>query len=152
MRLTTMSRYGARAIFDIAYYSTGLPVQVKDIAKRQQIPIRYLEQIFHKLKKGNFIKSERGPGGGYVLTKDPRKITVGDIFKAVREETDIVPCVCDSVEKRTLCGRKDQCVATSVWKEASQHIKNYLNSVTIADLCEDARRKNLKSNVKDTVD
>jgi len=77
---------------------------------------------------------------------------VGDIFKAVRDETDIVPCVCDSVEKRTLCGRKDQCVATSVWKEASQHIKNYLNSVTIADLCEDARRKNLKSNVKDTVD
>ena len=83
-----MSRYGTRAIFDIAYHSTGLPVQVKDIAERQQIPIKYLEQIFHKLKKADFIKSERGPGGGYVLTKDPGEIKVGDIIKAVKEHTD----------------------------------------------------------------
>ena len=62
MKLTTMSRYGTRAVFDIAYNTTGLPVQVKDIAERQQIPLRYLEQIFHKLKKADFIKSERGPG------------------------------------------------------------------------------------------
>ena len=86
MKLTTMSRYGTRAVFDIAYHSKGLPVQVKDIAERQQIPLKYLEQIFHKLKNTDFIKSERGPGGGYVLTKDPNEITVGDIIKAVKED------------------------------------------------------------------
>ena len=84
MKLTTMSRYGTRAVFDIAYNSMGLPVQVKDIAERQQVPIKYLEQIFHKLKKTDFLKSERGPEGGYVLTKDPDDITVGDIIRGVQ--------------------------------------------------------------------
>ena len=64
MKLTTMSKYGTRAIFDIANHSTGKPVQVKDIAERQQLPIKYLEQIFHKLKKAEFIKSERSPRDG----------------------------------------------------------------------------------------
>ena len=64
MRLTTKSRYGTRAIFDIAYHSVGMPVQIKDISKRQEIPPRYLEQIFHKLKGANIINSVRGPGGG----------------------------------------------------------------------------------------
>jgi Rrf2 family protein len=144
MRLTTMSRYGTRAIFDIAYHSTGLPVQVKDIAERQQIPMKYLEQIFHKLKKADFIKSERGPGGGYVLTKDPKKITVGDIIKAVKEHTDLVSCVCDSAVDGKACEREDQCVTRAVWQKAARQITEHFNSVTMADLCEDARRKNVK--------
>ena len=143
MKLTTMSRYGTRAVFDIAYHSTGLPVQVKDIAERQQIPIKYLEQIFHKLKQADFIRSERGPGGGYVLTKDPGKIVVGDIIKAVKEHTDLVACVCNSADQGNPCVREDQCVTRSVWKEAARKITEYFNSVTIADLCEDARRKNV---------
>ena len=144
MRLTTMSRYGTRAIFDIAYNTTGLPVQVKDVAERQQIPIKYLEQIFHKLKKADFIKSERGPGGGYLLTKNPSEITVGDIIKAVQEHTDLVACVCDSTEDGNPCAREEQCVTRSVWKEAARQIAEYFNSVTIADLCKDAKNKNLK--------
>lgn len=147
MRLTTMSRYGTRAIFDIAYHSTGLPVQVKDIAERQQIPIKYLEQIFHKLKKADFIKSERGPGGGYVLTKDPRHIKVGDIINAVQEHTDLVACVCDSAEKGNPCVREEQCVTRSVWQEAARLIRDYFDSVTIADLCEDAGRKHIKKEI-----
>ena len=143
MRLTTMSRYGTRAIFDIAYNTTGLPVQVKDVAERQQIPIKYLEQIFHKLKKADFIRSERGPGGGYVLTKDPSEIRVGDIIKAVKEHTDLVACVCDSAVDGNPCVREDQCVTRSVWKEAARQISEYFNSVTIADLCKDAKNKNL---------
>ena len=150
MRLTTMSRYGTRAIFDIAYNSTGLPVQVKDIAERQQIPIKYLEQIFHKLKKTDFIKSERGPGGGYVLTKNPSEITVGDIIKAVKEDTDLVSCVCDSVEDGKPCSREDQCVTRAVWQKAAQQITGYFNSVTMTELCEEARRKNVKRKASHT--
>ena len=77
MKLTTMSRYGTRAIFDIASTSTGFPVQVKEyLLQGSKFLIKYLEQIFHKLKKADFIKSERGPGGGYVLTKVPSEITM----------------------------------------------------------------------------
>ena len=144
MKLTKDSRYGTRAIFDIAYHSTGIPVSAKDIAERQQVPLKYLEQIFHKLKKADFIKSERGPGGGYVLTKDSAQITVGDIIKAVNEHTDLVACVCDSAEDGKPCERKDQCVTRAVWQKAARHITEYFNSVTMADLCEDARQKNVK--------
>ena len=144
MKLTTMSRYGTRAVFDIAYNSTGLPVQVKDISERQQVPIKYLEQIFHKLKKTDFIKSERGPGGGYVLTKDPNEITVGDIIRAVKEDTGLVSCVCNSADDGKPCARENQCVTRAVWQKAARQITNYFNSVTITDLCEDAKRKNIK--------
>ena len=150
MRLTTMSRYGTRAIFDIAYNSTGSPEQVKDVAERQQIPIKYLEQIFHKLKKADFIKSERGPGGGYILTKDPREIKVADVIKGVQEDTDLVSCVCDSSENGNPCVREGECVTRSVWKEAAQLISDYFNSVSIADLCEDAKKKNLKPELNHT--
>lgn len=143
MRLTTMSRYGTRAIFDIAYNFTGAPVQVKDIAERQQIPVKYLEQIFHKLKKAAFIKSERGPGGGYRLTKDPAEITVRDIIRAVQEDTDLVACVCLSSDKGLPCEREGQCVTRAVWKEAAGRMKEYFTSVTIADLCAEAQKKNL---------
>ena len=144
MRLTTMSRYGTRAIFDIAYNGTGSPVQVKDIAERQQIPVKYLEQIFHKLKKAAFIKSERGPGGGYLLTKAPSKITVGDIIRAVKEDTDLVSCVCLSSESGTPCEREKECVTRSVWKEAASRINDFFETVTVADLCEDAQKRNIK--------
>ncbi len=72
LRLTTMSRYGARAVFDIAYHSLGLPVQIKDICERQEIPQRYLEQIFMRLKQADMAGSIRGPKGGYVFKEDPR--------------------------------------------------------------------------------
>ena len=79
MRLSTQSRYGVRAIFDIAYHSEGLETQVKDISRRQEISPRYLEQIFQKLKKGGIVGSKRGPSGGYFLNKKPEEITIGQI-------------------------------------------------------------------------
>jgi len=144
MKLTKDSRYGTRAVFDIAYHSTGRPVQVKDIADRQNIPIKYLEQIFYKLKRTDFIKSERGPGGGYVLTKDPSQIRVGDIIRGVNEHTELVACVCDSSKEGNPCEREDQCVTRAVWQKAAQQIAKYFNSVTMADLCDEARRKNIR--------
>jgi len=144
MMLTKMTRFGTRAVFDIAYNSSGSPVQLRDIAKRQEMSVKHLEQIFHKLKKADFIKSERGPGGGYVLTKDPCDIKVGDIIKGVKEDTDLVACVCDSSEDGKPCERKDQCVTRAVWQKAARQVTEHFNSVTMADLCEDARRKNVK--------
>ena len=144
MRITTMTRYGTRAVFDIAYHFEGIPIHIKDISSRQEIPIRYLEQIFNKLKRSDFIKSERGPGGGYRLAKDPNMITVGDVVRAVEEPLDLVYCVAPEAENGNSCHRAEQCVTRSVWREAGRKIKNYFDSVTIADLCEDASKKNVR--------
>ncbi len=143
MRLTTKVRYGVRAIFDIAYQSSGLPVAVKDISKRQAIPQRYLEQILHKLKKTRIIKSVRGPRGGYVLAKDAEKITVRNIIEAVHEPINPVFCVDDE----TKCSRAEQCVTRQVWKRAGEILQEFFNSKTIGDLCEKAKAKGLKKDI-----
>ena len=150
MRLTTKSRYGARAIFDIAYNSAGMPVQIKDISKRQEIPPRYLEQIFHKLKKSNIVKSVRGPGGGYLLTNDPKKITVGDIIRAIKEPIYPVFCAEQKDEHNKECSKALLCVTRQVWIEAGEKITEYFDSITISDLCERARKMGITKDVKHT--
>ena len=92
MRITTTSRYGVRALFDVAYHGGGQPTQIKDISRRQKISQRYLEQIFNKLLKAGLLKSRRGPRGGYMLSRDPSEITVGDIISAA--QGPIVPVRC----------------------------------------------------------
>ena len=148
MMLTKMTRFGTRAVFDIAYHSSNLPVQVKDIAQRQEMLLKFLEQVFNKLKKADFIKSERGIYGGYSLTKDPSEITVGDIVRAVEEPLDLVCCVSDT----KTCERAEQCPTKPVWEETSRRIKDYLDSVTIADLCEDACKKGVKQDLNHPFD
>lgn len=152
MKLTTKSRYGARAIFDIAYHSSGRPVQIKEISKRQEIPQRYLEQIFQKLKRANIVKSVRGPGGGYVLAKDPKKITVGDIIRAMKESMELVFCVGNENGSSKRCSRTEQCVTRLVWEEAGEKIAKFFNSVTISDLCEKATTMGIKKDMKHPFD
>jgi len=148
MMLTKMTRFGTRAVFDIAYNSSGSPVQIKDIAKRQEMPLKFLEQIFHKLKKADFINSLRGPGGGYEITKDPSEITVGDIVRAVDEPLDLVCCVSDT----EACHSSEQCPTRPIWEETSKRIKDYLDTVTIADLCADACKKGIKQDLNHPFD
>ena len=152
MRLTTKSRYGARAIFDIAYNSSGAPVQIKDIAVRQQIPQRYLEQIFHKLKQAKVVKSVRGPGGGYLLAKEPAKITLTEIIKAMRESIDPVFCAENGSGAVKKCGRREECVTQQIWKEAGEKITEYFDSITVADLCQRAQRMGIKKNTQHRFD
>ncbi len=152
MRLTTKSRYGARAIFDIAYNSSGAPVQIKDIAARQQIPQRYLEQIFHKLKQAKVVKSVRGPGGGYLLSKDPAKITVAEIIRAMKEPIDPVFCADNGGNSVKKCNKVDDCVTQQIWKEAGEKITAYFDSITVAELCQRAQRMGMKKNTQHRFD
>ena len=92
MKISTKSRYGLRAVFDIAYHSAGLSTQVKEISARQAISPRYIEQIFQKLKKAGIIKSIRGPSGGYYLARKFDKISVGDIVRATEGTIQLVHC------------------------------------------------------------
>ena len=78
MKLSTKTRYGVRAVFDIAYHNQGRPTQARDIARRQDVPLRYLEQIFQELRRANLVDAKRGPKGGYFLSRTPESITLGD--------------------------------------------------------------------------
>ena len=139
MRLSTKSRYGVRALFDIAYHSAEAPAQIKAISQRQGITPRYLEQIFQKLKRAGIVKSIRGPRGGYYLARKPEEIAVGDIVRAMEETIDPVFCARPVKGRSRKCRRESKCPAQVVWTEAGKRLGNYLDSVSLAQMCGIAR-------------
>ena len=147
MRLSTKSRYGVRAIFDIAYHSEGLETQVNDISRRQEVSPRYIEQIFQKLKKAGIIGSKRGPKGGYFLVKKPQEITVGEIIRVTEGDIDPVLCL-DPEDPDQPCGRSKECVTRIIWNEAGNRLKEYFDSVTIRNLCENAQEMGIKKEMR----
>lgn len=145
MKLSTKSRYGVRAIFDIAYHSGGLPTQIKEISKRQGITPRYLEQIFQKLKQAGLVKSIRGPKGGYYLAREPENISVSDVIWAVEETIDPVFCVQPSQRKnKKKCPREKNCVARLVWQEAGKLLNQYFASISMAKMCKMAQEMGIE--------
>jgi Rrf2 family protein len=136
MRLSTKSRYGLRALFDMAYHAGTLPAQIKDISRRQNISPRYLEQIFQDLKKAGLVKSRRGPQGGYFLARKPGEITVMDIIHATEGEMALVDCVKQARRGKKGCDFDNQCITQQIWAEASRKLNEYLGTVTIKDLCD----------------
>jgi Rrf2 family iron-sulfur cluster assembly transcriptional regulator len=143
MKLTTQSRYGVRAIFDIAFYSGGLKTQVRHISQREKISPRYLEQIFQKFKKAGIVGGKRGPSGGYFLRKNPAKITVGEIIRVT--EGGLIPVPCEGGTKSNqACERAGECVAQIIWKEAGNRLNEYFDSITIEHLCRMAQDMGLR--------
>ncbi len=141
MKLSTKSRYGVRALFDMAFHAGTLPVQIKDISRRQNISPRYLEQIFQDLKKAGLVKSRRGPQGGYFLTRKPEEITVYEIINAAETDIALVECArdegCKTGGRRSKkpCEFDNQCVTQMLWREAGKRLRDYFTSVTLKDLC-----------------
>jgi len=144
MRLSTKSRYGLRALFDMAYHAGTLPAQIKDISRRQNISPRYLEQIFQDLKKAGLLKSRRGPQGGYFLARKPHEITVMDIIHATEGEMALVDCVKTGKKNKKPCEFDNQCITQQVWAEASRKLNEYLGTVTIKELCDRGRAMGLE--------
>ena len=146
MRLSTQSRYGVRAIFDIAYHSAGLETQVRDISRRQGISQRYLEQIIQKLRRAGIVGSKRGPSGGYFLGKKADDITLAEVIRVT--EGNITPVLCVNPEDSTQpCERSGECVTQIVWNEAGKRLKDYFDSVTVRDLCELAKQMGIKKDL-----
>ncbi len=143
MRLSTQSRYGVRAILDIAYHSEGLETQVKDIARRQGISARYIEQIFQKLRRAGIIGSKRGPSGGYFLNKKPEEITIGEIVRITEGSLNPVICL-DPKSSKPRCDKSSGCVTRVIWNEAANRLKEYFDSVTIKDLCHMAKEMGIQ--------
>ena len=130
MKLSTRSRYGTRMLVDMAQHYDEGPIQVGDIAKRQAISVKYLEQIIIPLKKAGYVKSVRGAKGGHVLTKSPGEITVGEIVALLEKGTMLVECA----ERPEVCHRSDNCLTRPLWTEAANALFARLSAVTLADL------------------
>jgi len=110
-------------------------ISIKDISKREGISSVYLEQLLNKLRRENLVKSIRGPSGGYVLSRAPRQITVGDIVKTLEGSITPVNCAAGREGYKSVCQHKNTCVAKTVWAKLAKAIDDCLESVTLEDLC-----------------
>jgi len=137
MRLSTKSRYGLRAVCDIAFYAANRPVQIQDIANRQDISPRYLEQIFQSLKRAGILKSKRGPQGGYLLARTLKEISVRDVVAATEGDLLLVDCgKKKNGRKRSVCALDGKCVTQTVWCEATAKLEELFSGISLENLCE----------------
>lgn len=136
MKISTKGRYAVRVMLDLALNNTGDCIKVKDIASRQDISEKYLEQIIAVLNKAGFVNSVRGAQGGYRLSRDPSEYTVGMILRLTEGSMAPVSCLDDGVPECEMC---DTCETLEVWKKLYDAINGVIDNVTVADLV--ARRK-----------
>jgi Rrf2 family protein len=115
---------------DLAQHYDDGPVRIGEIAKRQNISVKYLEQLIIPLKKANFIKSVRGPKGGHMLAKPPEEITVGEIVRILEGGINLTNCI----ENPEVCDRTSDCLTRGVWEEASKAMYEKLDSVTLSKM------------------
>ena len=137
MKLSTKGRYGLRAIVDIAVFGEKEPAAVSAISERQDISIRYLEQLLSKLKKAG-LKSIRGAQGGYVLAGNAEDISVGDVLRAL--EGDLTPVDCTELtDTEETCSGSKYCVTKTVWKRINDSIAKTVDSIYLDELADEAR-------------
>ncbi len=129
MRLTSKGRYAVTAMLDLAFHSQLKPVTLIDIAARQTISLSYLEQLFARLRRANLVKGVRGPGGGYSLCSSANEITIAEIVAAVGEKIDSTKCGGEAN-----CQKHHACLTHDLWMDLGEHIRAYLEKITLADL------------------
>ena len=135
MRLSTKGRYAVMAMADLAAHEQGArPVSLADVAQRQEISLSYLEQLFAKLRRGGLVRSVRGPGGGYRLSRTAAEIRVADIIVAVDEPITATRCRAGSPKGCT--GTSGRCVTHDLWEELGRQIQVFLSSVSLGDVVE----------------
>lgn len=128
MKLSNKGRYGVRALFDIAFHNDGRPTQIREIAERELIPARFLEQIFQELKKAGLIGSKRGPRGGYHLARPAAEISLGDVIRALEG-----PIAVMLVEDESRRSGPD--ATSSVFRDLGKSLEQCFDAVSIADVC-----------------
>jgi Rrf2 family cysteine metabolism transcriptional repressor len=135
MRLSTKGEYGMRAMVELARnYGRG-PISLSDVAQAQNIPLAYLEHLIATLRRADLVESTRGVRGGYQLRREPEKVSVGDIVRAL--EGPIAPVECVSENRTSACCEKEsECATRQVWVRMRDSIAEALDSTTLADLVE----------------
>jgi Rrf2 family transcriptional regulator, cysteine metabolism repressor len=130
MKLSTRTRYGIRAVIELAQHEGDRPLQLRTIAERQDISIKYLEQLMGVLRSAGFIRSVRGAKGGYVLARPPAQITLYEVFRCLEGPVTTTECV----EDADSCERSADCAARKVWIQLEEAVRRVLTGITLADL------------------
>ncbi|MBO21254.1 MAG: Rrf2 family transcriptional regulator [Rhodospirillaceae bacterium] len=134
MKLSTKGRYGVMAMVDLAQFAASGPVPLSEISERQEISLSYLEQLFAKLRRAGLVTSVRGPGGGYRLAYAAEDIRVSEVIAAVDEPIRTTGCKPGAAAG--CIRRSSRCMTHDLWEELGHQIHAYLNSVSLADVCE----------------
>ena len=130
MKLSTRTRYGIRAIIELAQHEGKRPLQLKVIAERQGISVKYLEQLMSLLRSSGFVRSIRGSKGGYMLARTPEQITLSEVFRCLEGPVTTAECT----ENMDYCERAADCVAREVWMQVEEAIQRVLSAISLADL------------------
>ena len=138
MKISTKGRYAVRVMLDLALNNTGECIKVKEIASRQGISEKYLEQIIAILNKAGYVKSVRGAQGGYRIAKEPKDYTVGMILRLTEGSMAPVACLEEGADE---CERCDTCETVEVWKDLYDAVNKVIDNVTLADLVEKRQRR-----------
>lgn len=139
MKLSTKSRYGTRALLELAFRKKDDgPMLLRDIADKQQLPLSYLEQIVAPLISGGVIRSTKGPGGGISLSREPKEVMLSEVIKLL--EGSIAPVGC--VDDPDSCERSSFCVTRDIWSELKEVLDKYLGSMSLQDLVDRQGEKN----------
>lgn len=137
MKISTRSRYGLRALIELALQHGQGPIMMQTIAENQNISRKYLDSIFATLKAAGLVRSRRGVGGGHILAKEPEQIHLADVLRALEGPINLVDCVGDP----EICESSPSCVTRGVWSEVGAAIENVLNNITLADLVKQQQKK-----------
>ncbi len=133
MRLTSKGRYAVMAMADLALHGGGeRAVPLQEVARRQEISLSYLEQLFSRLRQARLVTGVRGPGGGYRLARAGNAITVDEIIEAVNEP--IKATRCEEGSGKSCMGKSGRCIAHNLWQEMGVRIRDFLASVTLDDV------------------
>ena len=139
MKISTKGRYALRLMMDLAKNNNGSPISLKDVAKRQDISDKYLEQIISILNKAGYVRSVRGAQGGYMLKMEPQNYTVGMILRQTEGSLAPVACIEDD---EIVCDRQQQCVSSIVYKKINDAISGVVDNITLQDLVDWQNEKN----------
>lgn len=132
MKISYKGDYAMKIVLDLSMYYPDNLVSILDLSKRQDIPKKFLEQILLDLKKGGFLKSKKGPKGGYSLAKAPEEITLGDIVRYI--EGSVYPISCIEPKYPTECKDKACCVFAPIWVDVGDAITNIIDNINFKDL------------------
>ena len=131
MKISTKGRYALRMLIELAAHQQGEYMSLKEISEHQNLSKKYLEQIVPLLNKGGLLRTNRGNKGGYILAKDPKECTVGDVLRAT--EGSLAPVACLEYEVND-CPRASQCATLYVWEGLAKAVSDYLDSITLQDI------------------
>lgn len=140
--LSSRAKYATRALLDLTFRFDGAPVHLQEIAERQNIPQKFLEQILLSLKRMGFVQSRKGPGGGYTLAKSPSEITLGAVVRAIDGPLAPISCVSQTGYMECGCPEPESCGLRQAWQQARDALAAVLDNTTFADLRD--RQENLK--------